>query len=148
MSLIVRIIVIAVNDPDGIVELQSVFESQAAPRIAFQHPFRFHPYADPGRDLDGFPRFQRDIRRREEIISGASCRRAAREPDIFINIMDFFLIRNPQRVSPPCKELFKTYFFKLCDSLHDLSSLNIPDSSSTRMISSIVGTSTTRAIRT
>ena len=123
MPLIIRIIIITVDDPHRIVKLQPVFEAEPAAGITFEDPLRLHPDADACRNLYRLARCQRDICRSKEIVSGASCGGTSRQTDSIIDFLYFAPVRNPQGISPSFQKLFKTYLFKSCYSLHETSPL-------------------------
>ena len=56
MSFIVGIIVIAVDNSDGIIQLQAVLKALSASGKQAQHPVLVHPRTDSGRDFNRLAR--------------------------------------------------------------------------------------------
>ena len=74
MPFVVRKGVVAVDDTDGIVQLEAILEAQAAARIESEHPTVLDERADACRDFDAGACSQLKANRGEEIIAcGAGC---------------------------------------------------------------------------
>ena len=80
------------------------------------------PGADPCEDLCHLARFQRERCRCEEIISGRACCGTLRKSDPIVDFPDHFFCILRVFPLPVFFKLLKAYFFKFCDSLHDVSS--------------------------
>ena len=91
MSFVVGIKIITVDDSYGVIQLEPVFEAQAAAGIEFQYPAFFHLRPDTRRDFDGFPRLQGEFQRAVKIISGRSPGRAGRHADLLVDLAHHFI---------------------------------------------------------
>ena len=115
MSFVVRVIIIAVNDPHGIIELKPVLKSKTTSRITLEHPLLFHPDTDPGRDLHCLSWCDGDRIWSEKVIPCRAFGRALWQHQLFIRLFSIPTYQNP---FCPFQELLFTYFLKSCDSLH------------------------------
>ena len=114
MPLIVRAVIVAVDDADRIVHLQPVFKAKPAARIKFQHPAVFDPYPHAGGDFDRLSGFQRKTVWREKVVACAARGSAPGQADRFVN---GFPVR-AERLLPGRTKLCFRDFFKSCDAFH------------------------------
>ena len=118
MSFVVRTGVIAVDDADGIVELEAVFKTQAAARIDRQHPAILNQSADARGDLDAFACAKLKADRRKEVISRGTACCAFRQTDALIGgdcLLDGLL---GERCAPIRNKASDGYFFKSGNANH------------------------------
>ena len=127
MTFIVRIKIIAVNNPHRIIQLQTEFKSQAASWIAFQHPLLIHLHTDPGRNLDGLSWLNGKISRGKEIIACASGSSSSWKTDSLINLLCLISRHALKSIHPVCHKALFTYFMKFCNSFHVSSCLSRAD---------------------
>ena len=121
MAFVVRIEIIAVNNSNGIVQLQAVFESKTASWIAFQHPLLIHLHTDSCWELDCLTRLDSKIHRGKEIITRTSSCGTSWQTDSLVNLLCFLHSGTLKSIHPVCHEALFTYFMKFPDSLHNSS---------------------------
>ena len=117
MALVLRLEIVAVDDTDRVIELKAVAETQTGARIKLKHPAVLDHDANAGRDEDGFVGDERKALGREEVVSGGTLSRAARQADLRVDRLGLFLAA-AGRNAPVTNELFLAYFVKLCNFLH------------------------------
>ncbi len=116
------VVVIGVDDPDGIVQLQTELESETAAGDDSEEPARFvDADLDPRGDLDALTGEERKIDGRAEVIPGGLRRGPLRETDLVV--AEQGRVRGDLLVC--IKQLFDVskilrigYFFKLSDTKH------------------------------
>ena len=77
MSFIIRVEVIAVYNSYRIIQLQPIFETQAASRITLENPGVLHLCTDTSRNLDRLSRLQHQADRGIKIIARRTCCRSS-----------------------------------------------------------------------
>ena len=118
VSFIFSLKVVAVDNANRIVKLQTVTEAQTGTRVQAQHPAVLDHNADTGRNKDGLMRNKRKAFRRKKIIAGRALGRAARQPDVLIDLLGLIRAAAGSR-APVTDKLFLGYLEKLCDLLHN-----------------------------
>ena len=118
VPLVIRTGVIAVDDADGIIQLEAIFEAQTAARIDCQHPAFFDQHPKPRRNFDAFARAEFKTDRCKEVIpSGTACR-ALRHADALICGDGLFNGLLRKRRDPIRDKAAKGNLFKTCDTNH------------------------------
>ncbi len=87
VSLVIRIVIIAVDYSYRIVQLEAILEPQPASRIERQQPPLRYAHADPRGDFRGLAGGEGYLERRKEVISRRAGCRAAREPDVLVDFL-------------------------------------------------------------
>ena len=120
MSLVWGVIVICINYSDCIIKLYSVLKSETGAWKNAKYPAVTYLWPDSCGNESWFSPFYRNIRRSIKIIACRTCCCSFRQFNAVVNF--FYIFSFGKAFEPILFKLLKTYLFKLCYFIHNLSS--------------------------